>query len=362
MKTYYIFTLGCQMNISDSERIASVLNQCGLKSSPESEADLIIINACSVRQKPVDRIFGKIKLWQKKKNPPKIYLTGCVLSDDLVKLKSKVDEYFEIKDLNKLPKLLHQNQKLPRSYLKIQPAINKSRLAYVPIMTGCDNFCTYCAVPYTRGREISRSEKEIICEFKSLIKRGYRKIILLGQNVNSYAIKLKNKNSKIKTTTQNLKLPFSRLLEKIDRLPGGFQFNFLTSHPKDITPDLIKTLSKLKKWEHILHLPVQSGDDGILKKMNRGYTAKQYLNLISNLKSQISNLEITTDIIVGFPGESKKAFLNTVKLCKKAKFAKAYIAMYSPRPGTAAAKLKDNVSITVKKRRWQILNKLINIK
>jgi tRNA-2-methylthio-N6-dimethylallyladenosine synthase len=357
--TYFIFTLGCQMNISDSQRIARVLESCGLKPSSEKEADLIVVNACSVRQSAVDRIYGKLKNWPGKK----ILITGCVLPHDKEKLAQKVDLIFDIKDLPKLPRLL--SKIFDKNYHAIPPLIPKTynlkprgqSQAFVPIMTGCDNFCSYCAVPYTRGREVSRPEKEIIKEVKELISQGVKEITLLGQNVNSYGKKIKMQKSKL-----SKKPPFVQLLEKLVKIPGDFKIKFLTSNPWDFSNELIDIIAKEPKISKEIHLPVQSGDDEILRKMNRPYTVEQYLKLISNLKSQISNLYLSTDIIVGFPSETKKAFENTIKLCKKAKFAKAYIAQYSPRPGTAAYKLKDNVSKEEKKSRWKILNKLINKK
>jgi len=202
---YFIFTLGCQMNVSDSQRIASVLESCGLSPAKESEADLIVVNACSVRQKPVDRIWGKIRVWKNRPKPPKIMLTGCVLTADRKKLESKVDRIFNIKELPKLPQILQFHRigyETNKDYFQIQPTISDMRLAYVPIMTGCDNFCSYCAVPYTRGREISRSEKEIVCEIRELVKRGTKSIVLLGQNVNSYCSKSQITNHKFQTNSK----------------------------------------------------------------------------------------------------------------------------------------------------------------
>ncbi|MCX6806871.1 MAG: MiaB/RimO family radical SAM methylthiotransferase [Candidatus Berkelbacteria bacterium] len=354
---YYIFTLGCQMNKSDSERIAKVLESCGFKSAPTEEgADLIVINACSVRQAAVDRIYGKIKKWQSGKQNKKIVITGCILPLDRHKLHSKVDLIFDIKDLPNLPKMLSIPSLLPITH---HPLLRNKREALIPIMTGCNNFCSYCAVPYTRGREISRPEEEIINEVKQSISRGIKKVVLLGQNVNNYGLDLKNTS-------------FVQLLKKIIGIPGNFQISFLTSNPWNFPDQLIELIAKEPKLIKEVHLPIQSGDDEILKKMNRNYTSGQYLALISKLKShfrpkgeccegRVSNLYLSTDIIVGFPTETKKAFENTVKVCKQARFNKAYIAQYSPRPGTVSAKLyKDDVPKTEKKRRWQILNNLIN--
>jgi len=314
------------MNKSDSERIASILKKQGyLPALKEAEADLILINVCSVRQSAVNRVYAKVNKYFKKK---KIILTGCVLKEDKNKLKNKVSEFWH-----------------PDYYFECLPIHQSKFQAFLPIMTGCNNFCAYCVVPYTRGREKSRPAKEIIREIKSLVKKDYKEVILLGQNVNSY----KDKN-----------VNFPKLLKKINNIKGNFKINFITSHPKDMSDELIETMAKCQKLIKEIHLPVQSGDNEILKKMNRHYTASHYKKLIRKIKQKIPGIKISTDIIVGFPGETKKQFQNTVKLAKEIKFEKAYIAKYSPRPGTLAFKLRNNVSPQDKKTRWQILEKLIN--
>ncbi|MDD3102458.1 MAG: radical SAM protein, partial [Patescibacteria group bacterium] len=234
---YNLITFGCQMNKSDSERIAAVLENIGYKETSKiNEADLIIVNMCSVRQKAVDRVYGMIKNFNriKKQNPNlKIILTGCVLLKDKNKLKEKFDLIFDIKDLPKLTKFLTKQQnKQTDDYLSILPVISSPITAYVPIMTGCNNFCAYCVVPYTRGRETSRSPKIIISEIKKLLKDNYKEIILLGQNVNSY---------------QKNDVNFSQLLKMVDNLPGKFWLRFITNHPKDLTDELINTIAECKK-------------------------------------------------------------------------------------------------------------------
>ena len=286
---------------------------------------MILINVCSVRQSAVNRVYAKVNKYFKKK---KIILTGCVLKEDKNKLKNKVSEFWH-----------------PDYYFECLPIHQSKFQAFLPIMTGCNNFCAYCVVPYTRGREKSRPAKEIIREIKSLVKKDYKEVILLGQNVNSY----KDKN-----------VNFPKLLKKINNIKGNFKINFITSHPKDMSDELIETMAKCQKLIKEIHLPVQSGDNEILKKMNRHYTASHYKKLIKKIKQKIPGIKISTDIIVGFPGETKKQFQNTVKLAKEIKFEKAYIAKYSPRQGTLAFKLKNNVSPQEKKTRWQILEKLIN--
>jgi len=376
---YFIFTLGCQMNLSDSQRIASVLESCGLEPSDEKSADLIVVNACSVRQSAVDRIYGKIKNWQGKK----IIITGCLLPEDRKKLNQKVDLIFKINQLPNLPQMLSQTKILPSpknapcpttdltslnnqiKYLKIPPKplcqtassktkkvlLEEKRIAFVPIMTGCNNFCTYCAVPHTRGREISRPEKEIIQEIKEAVARGVKEIVLLGQNVNRYR-QGEGKMNKIP--------PFIQLLNRLVKIPGNFKIKFLSPNPWDFPDELIELIATQPKLSKEIHLPVQSGDDEILQKMNRPYTAASYLDLVSKLKKRIPQIKISTDIIVGFPGETQKAFQNTVALCRKAKFHKAYIALYSPRPGTIASKFKDDVKKSEKIKRWRLLNEMIN--
>lgn len=410
---YYIFTIGCQMNVSDSERIASVLEDLGYKKTEkESEADLIMTVACSVRQSAIDRIYGQAKKWTelKKKNPQLlIALTGCLLLADKEKFryfgickipksrrsanrgcanlllpdvtqklgqaeKPLIDFIFDIKDLPKLPKLLAQSPELRAqslNYLEIKPSYNSSISAYLPISTGCDNFCSYCVVPYTRGREVSKSSEEIISEVKELVEKGYKEITLLGQNVNSYNTKLKMKNVKCKMTqppkvlyggqaNQNSKsIKFTDLLKKINEIPGKFWIRFLTSHPKDMSDELIKAISECEKVTEYIHLPVQAGDNEILRQMNRGYAVEDYLNLCSELRAQCPGLSLSTDIIVGFPGESKKQFEKTKKLMEKVKFDMAYIVRYSPRLGTTAYKLKDDVPKEEKKRRERILNEIL---
>ena len=320
---YYIITFGCQMNKSDSERIAALLEKKGYHPvKDEKQADLIVINICSVRQSAIDRVLNKIQNLSPKNK--KIIFTGCILEKDKEKLK-KHGEIIKFKDLFKMkPILKHQE-------------------GFIPIMEGCNNFCSYCVVPYTRGRERYKEKKRIINEAKNLIKNGYQQITLLGQNVNSYP-------------------NFPQLLEEITNLSGNFKLTFLTSHPKDFSDKLINVMAKKEKIIRYLNLPVQSGDDEILKKMNRPYTIKQYKDLVKKIRKKIPDIKLSTDIIVGFPGETKKQFNNTVKLFKEIKFDNAYISKYSPRPGTASSKMKDNIPLEEKKQREKILRNLLCLK
>jgi len=348
------------MNYADAERVAAVLDKLGYKKGAfEKEADLIVVVACSVRQSAVNRIYGKIEQWQKIKNKRKLItiLTGCVLPGDQKKMEPYFDIIFNIKDLNKLPLMLKsplKNQSLcltPSEYLCLSPKYSSAYTAYVPIMTGCDNFCSYCVVPYLRGREYSRPQQEIVAEVKKLVKKGYKEIVLLGQNVDSYG----HKKGKVYADNK----PFIKLLRAIDVLPGHFWLRFISNHPKDMTEDLIKIIPKLKKVNPYIHLPLQAGDNQILKKMNRPYTASQYLKIVSLIRKNIPGVALTTDIIAGFPGETNEQFQNTLKLAKQAKFDMAYLAQYSPRPNTAAYKLKDDVSKEEKRKREFALNEVI---
>jgi len=358
-KKYHLFVLGCQMNRSDAERLAYVLERLGYqRTENENEANLIIVVACSVRQSAIDRILGKAGNWQKLKEKRKLVLglTGCVLPKDKPKLEKYFDFYFEIKDLKTLPSFLGEkpifNLEKIDNYFQITPNYNSNFQAYVPISTGCDNFCSYCAVPYTRGREISRPAEEILCEVQQLVNRGYKEITLLGQNVNSY-------KGQIKENGKTIPIDFPDLLRKINEIEGNFWIRFLTSHPKDMSEKLIKTIAECPKVCEYIHLPVQSGDNEILKKMNRSYTVEHYKKLIERIRQEIKNVAISTDIIVGFPTESTEQFENTKKLMEEVQFDMAYIAQYSPRPGTAAAHLKDDVSKAEKKRREKELTEVL---
>jgi tRNA-2-methylthio-N6-dimethylallyladenosine synthase len=346
---YYFWVLGCAMNYSDAERIATVLSILGYeKTEVEEEADLIVTIACSVRQHAIDRIYGKAKDWQRRKakNPTfKTVLTGCVLEKDRAKMAKVFDLIFEIEDLGKLPGLLGEAvaedkvEEMGRSgeYLGIAPAYESSFRAYVPIMTGCNNFCTYCAVPYTRGREKSRSQKEIILEVSGLVEKGFKEITLLGQNVNSY------------------EFGFVELLAEIDKIPGDYRVYFYSNHPKDMSEGLINLMPTLKHFPAYIHLPLQSGNDEIIRAMNRHYSKESYLELVEKIRTAMPEVALTTDIIVGFPGEGESELADTVEVMEAAKFDMAFLAQYSSRPGTKAAKLEDDVNKEEKKRREKIL-------
>ena len=395
---YYIKTYGCQMNHSDSERIASILEAVKYeKVLFEDKADLIVINMCSVRKSAVDRVAGKFKRYKKykKKNPNlKIVLTGCVVESDRERFEKLFDLVIDIKEIEQLSDRLFNGQAdLPdkqaqsdyNNYFNIKPNYQNNFSAYVPIMTGCNNFCSYCVVPYTRGREYSRPVKEVLNEVTELVENGYKEIILLGQNVNSYESQTTNK---FKISSQRLvfsqggqqrlgrknpkhipcfvsRIPNSKtinfpiLLNLINDIPGNFWIRFLTSHPKDITEDLIRSVAECEKVTPYIHLALQSGDDEILKKMNRKYTSEHFLNLVKIIRKYIPNVAITTDVIIGFPAETEKQFQKTAEVMKKAKFDMVYINKYSPRVGTVSAKLEDSVNWKEKKRRENILTEIL---
>ncbi len=355
-KHYFIITFGCQANEADSERIAAYFRKKGYQlASTKQKADLVIINTCSVRRAAEDKVLGAIRNLQKTKKQKQIIITGCILYHDKEWLKKEFPKNVQFSPLKRLINS------------SLDPQRKNKKHAWVQIMEGCNNLCSYCVVPFSRGREKSRPIEEILCEVKMIVKRGIKEITLLGQNVNSYHknsdIKVKNKllQEKIEELKKRYKNNFAILLSLLNEIKGLKKIKFFTSNPHDLSNGIIQVL-KLPKIERYLHLPVQSGDDEILKKMNRKYTSEQYLKLVKKIKKEIPDIEIGTDIIVGFPGETKKQFENTVKLCKQIGFCLAYIAKYSPRPGTAAYRLEDNIPFVEKKRRREILNKLINQK
>ncbi len=333
------------MNKADSERIAAGLEKKGYKvASDIKTANLVVVNMCSVRQTAVDRVFGlgqklsKLKCQKSLGHSPtgeanvKAILTGCITKTDRKKFATG-GVFDEIINKEKYPNCPPKYQNLP--------------LAYVPISNGCNNACTYCVVPATRGPLICRNYKLILKEVKDAISKGAEEIWLLGQNVNDYQYKKTN---------------FAKLLKMANEIPGDFKFFFISPHPKNFSDELIKILAKCEKFGRRLNLPAQSGDNKILKAMNRPYTVEQYKKLVGKIRQAMPDINLSTDAIVGFPGETKSQFENTVKLFKEIDFDMAYIAKFSPRPGTAALKMKDDVPHQEKERRWKILNEIINKK
>lgn len=358
-KKYHLITIGCQMNKADSERLAAFLENNNWQSTAAvNQAGLVIINTCGIRQSAEDRVYGLVHQIKKKNKLAKIVVTGCLSRrlDVHKRLGAKVDVFLPTSAMPDLFKLLDKKIKQSplsldevrllqgEKYLTILPKYQNNFSAFVPIGNGCNNFCSYCVVPYARGREVYRPALEIIKEVKDLIKLGYKEIILIAQNVNSYHSRNYN---------------FSRLLKNIAEIKGDFWIRFSSSHPKDVSIDLLKTIAQFEKICPHLHLAAQSGDDEVLKAMNRGYTAEKFIHLINQARKLRPELAITTDAIVGFPGETVKQFSNTIKLFKKAKFDLAYISRYSPRPYTAAYKMTDDVSLVEKKKRERLLDDIL---
>ena len=338
-----------------------------VKSLSINQADYIVINSCMVREMAENRVYGLVNNLAKSvkhKAKRKIVLTGCIVG---MMVRDKTGKFLRLIK-KKLPQV---DEFLPIEEIGFgYPQLRTDKFhALVPISSGCNNFCTYCVVPYSRGREVSRPYEEVVAECKDLAKKGYKKITLLGMNVNSYGADLikTQKSTNLKPIyvkhLGRLRIPtfFPYLLEDICKIEGIEEIDFMSSNPWDFSARLIEVIVNNPKISRQIHLPVQSGSNSVLKRMNRWYTRDEYLMLIKNLKLKIKNLKVSTDIIVGFCGETEEEFQDTVNLAKQAGFNKAYVALYSDRPMTAARKtMKDNIPHQVKKRRWQILENLIN--
>ncbi len=475
---YHIITFGCQANIADSERVAGALEGAGMeKAAGRENADVIVFNTCSVRQKAEDRVFGLKKEIEKLKTANrklKTVLTGCMMHYDKKELARRlpfVDIFLDIKETAKLPGLLGlkkgARRRPPADYLSLEPKYGPGISAGVPISYGCDNFCAYCIVPYSRNREYSRPVEDIVKEVRNLVQKEYKEIWLLGQNVNSYKscfkiyrnsspevsaegetsgedndidsgganefvsafppqaeffnrlslpslcsgarphLRLKNSLAAEKASlkinpdreicsgckkpclhdsragcgnlnqfknggarsggkvfcaagTDSFEIKFPDLLRIINSIPGDFWIRFTSPHPKDFSDDLIKAMAECEKFAHYVNLPLQSGDNSVLRRMNRPYTAGKYKKLIAKIRKAMPDIAVSTDIIVGFPGETKKQFQNTAELAREIGFDMAYLSEYSSRPGTAAAKtMKDDVPHEEKERRKESLNKIL---
>ncbi|HHX58600.1 MAG TPA: tRNA (N6-isopentenyl adenosine(37)-C2)-methylthiotransferase MiaB [Candidatus Moranbacteria bacterium] len=379
---YFVQTLGCQMNFSDSDRISSLLESNNFTLASRIDlADLVVFNTCGIRQSSEYRAFGLIHNLRKKNPNVFIVVTGCLAQrkDVLRKMEKKVNLFLPINKILNLPQLIKsnaldqkQNTYKPQEksetnetesqelieYLSINPKYSNREVAFVPIMTGCNNFCSYCVVPYARGREISRSPEEIFKEIENLAKRGYKKITLLGQNVNSYFYKPSSDFS----TLESARVNFSILLDFLAKSFPKIIFGFISSHPKDFSEELMHVIAQNKNISREIHLPLQSGSDKILKAMNRPYTQKHYLGLVEKARQIITGAEFTTDVIVGFPGETEEDFLKTKKVFEKVNYNEAYINKYSPRPTASAYSLGDPIPLETKKKREKILRKLIKQK
>ena len=362
---YWFRTFGCQQNVSDSQRMAGLLSYCGMSSSDTMEnADVIIFNTCAVREHAEDRVFGNVGALKKlKERKPNLIIAvgGCMVQQQHIADKFKksypfVDILFNTNRYDLLPDHIYHRITGKKVYktdcdtwdvIEGPDAIRDSGYrAFVPVMYGCDNFCSYCIVPYVRGRERSRLPSDIISEVRSAVDNGYKDIMLLGQNVNSYGKGLSEK------------IDFPELLYKVNEISGDFKIRFMTSHPKDATTDLFKAMSECEKVSKHLHLPVQSGSNEILKRMNRKYTREEYLLLIENAKKIVPGISFTSDIIVGFPNESDEDFEQTLDLIKKVEYRSLFTFIYSKRAGTVAANMPDGISYETKTMRMQRLMEL----
>ncbi len=359
----FVRTYGCQQNVSDGEKIKGQLEQMGFSfTDNEEEADFILFNTCAVREHAEDRVFGNVGALKniKQKHPSVlIALCGCMMEQEHIAERIKksfpfVNLVFGTHAIHRLPELLFKTLtgstrvfERGNDDLSVVEGLPVHRdgsfKAWLPIMYGCDNFCTYCVVPHVRGRERSRSSQSVLKEANELVSAGYKDITLLGQNVNSYG---KNLNEAVN---------FSALLRSIDAIDGDYRIRFMTSHPKDATHEMIDTIAESRHICHHIHLPFQSGSNRILKAMNRRYTREQYLSLVEYAKSKIPNLSLTSDIIVGFPGETYEDFHQTLSLVKQVGFASLFTFIYSPRVGTPAAKMDDPVTHEEKTRWFQEL-------
>ncbi|MBI4706518.1 MAG: tRNA (N6-isopentenyl adenosine(37)-C2)-methylthiotransferase MiaB [Candidatus Omnitrophica bacterium] len=388
-KKVFIRTLGCQMNVRDSEVIGGLLARAGYEiTDDEQQADIVIFNTCSVRQMAEDRVWSAVgnavnrekhrDSPQKAGTVPIIGITGCMANNYREAIFEKapaVDFVVGTADIGKLPEIIKEIQKHKGSLneKKIYETDAEFREdeiyhtgfrldkehAFVVISEGCENFCSYCVVPYVRGKLRSRDPEDILKEIKADVDAGISKITLLGQNVNAYHWVDKNRDSPQKPgTVPVFTFDFVKLLTMVNRISGLKEFTFVTSHPKDTSIELFKAMAELDKLRKYMHLPVQSGSDRILKMMNRRYTRENYLNLAKSYREIVRGGELTTDIIVGFPGETEKDFQDTFDLVKEAEFNAGFIFKYSPRPHTEALKLPDDVSREEKERRHALILEL----
>ncbi len=384
---YFLLPLGCQMNQSDTERVKTVLQGMGFKPTDnEDEATILGIIACSVRQKGIDKVYSRIKKWNETKNNRNCitFVSGCVLPADRERFLKLFDLVFTMNDLPDLPDMIRQygvvvptsqqanettsiqiNKPIalaqqPKAKVQINPSANMDRFwviepdhisdfeAFIPIQNGCNKFCTYCAVPYTRGREVSRKSEDILTELKDLVQKDYKVITLLGQNVNSYGLDKKGEE-----------INFAELLRRIGEYGNSvdkeFWVYFTSPHPRDMSDEVIEVISQYKCLAKQIHLPIQSGDNDMLQRMNRKHTLDDYRHIIHTIRRLLPEATIFTDIIVGFTGETEEEFENSRKAMEEFKYNMAYIAQYSVRPGAVASTWADDVPKETKKKRYHIL-------
>ncbi len=372
---YFIQTFGCQQNTADSERLAAFYEARGFVRAPAmDEADLIAINTCVVRERAAEKVFGLVRNLEplRTKRPDlSIVITGCLIGAASREPSGKM--------MKKLKARLPDVEFLPLEEVGFEhkPLRTPGRLASIPISNGCNNYCTYCIVPFSRGRERSRPFAEIVREAEEAVHEGKDEILLLGQNVNSYgadflmgAIREGGgyvipggravKPVMVKHLNRH-RIPtlFPHLLEAVARIPGVAKLSFISSNPWDFSDELIDVIARHSNIDRLLHLPVQAGSNSVLKAMNRWYTREEYLALIARIRAKVPEARFTTDIIVGFPGETEDDFRGTLDLARRVGFTQAFLACYSPRPGTAALKMKDDVPREEKKRRFRVLDDLV---
>ena len=367
-KRYFVKTYGCQMNEHDSEMISAILEDMGYtRANDYNDADLIILNTCAIRENAHNKTFGmlgRIKHLKQTKKDLLVGLAGCMsqeesVVDEIISKYKWMDFVFGTHNIHKLPEILKEHMRTKKLEVNVWsnegnviegiPSKRDSKYkAWVNIMYGCDKFCTYCIVPYTRGKQRSRLPLDIIEEVKKLKQKGYKEVTLLGQNVNAYGKDFKDMDYKMEN-----------LLEDVAKT-GIDRVRFVTSHPWDFTDSMIDVIAKYDNICNYIHLPVQSGSSRILKLMGRRYTKESYIELYNKIRNKVKNCSITTDIIVGFPGETKEDFEETLSLARECKFDSAFTFIYSPREGTPAAKMKDDVSLEEKEQRLHELNDVIN--
>lgn len=372
--TYRLLALGCQMNTSDAERIAAVLQGAGFaEAATEQQADLLGVVACSVRQKAIDRVYGRIHEWNrwKRERPLLTFVSGCILPEDEAKFLRLFDLVFRIDDLPQLPEMIRTSGVVTPAAIDaalqpgrsvtlnhtdqfwgITPRYRSAHAAYVPIQNGCDKMCTFCAVPYTRGREVSRPAGDVLREVADLVARGYRSITLLGQNVNSYG-----------RDRPGAEPTFAALLDKVgalcDSAPQKVWVYFTSPHPADMSPAVLECIAEHASLAKQIHLPMQSADDKVLIRMNRNHRLDQYRAVVERIRALLPTATLFTDVIVGFCGETEEQFERTRRAMEEFAFDMAYIAIYSPRPGAAAARWPDDVPQVEKKRRLQVLSAVL---
>ena len=373
---YNILTMGCQLNENDSEKLCGMLEKMGYtKTEDVKEADIALFNTCCVRENAEDKLFGKLGELKKLKVEKGLIIAigGCMMQEKHITDKIKesypfVDILFGTHTLYRFPEDLYnsiQEKRKIEDIIDIDGEIHEglpikrdSKIkASVTIMNGCNNFCAYCIVPYVRGRERSREPKDIIEEVEQLAKQGYKEITLLGQNVNSY-LRVERENN-IPFEKYNGVDSFAKLLKEINKIDGIERIRFVSPHPKDFTDDVIEAIAECDKVCKLIHLPLQSGNTNVLKVMNRKYTKEQYLDLVEKMKAKISNLTLSTDIIVGFPGETDEEFEDTLDVVRKVKFEQVYMFIYSRRVGTPGDRMENQIPEEVKHKRFDKLKALV---